>query len=63
MSILEDFGLERSKPVGTTGPSTSTDLEISSPDSWDAAHELHQYRTVVGQLQWLVDVRPDIAFA
>eukprot|EP00969_Alexandrium_andersonii_P197592 8728860-Alexandrium_andersonii.AAC.1 len=46
-NILEDFGLGRSKPVGATGTSASTDLEISVPDNWDAAHELHQYRKVV----------------
>eukprot|EP00969_Alexandrium_andersonii_P353009 15438905-Alexandrium_andersonii.AAC.1 len=54
-NILEDFGLERSKPVGATGTSVSTDLEISFPDNWDAGHEHHQYRKVVGKLQWLVN--------
>eukprot|EP00969_Alexandrium_andersonii_P086320 3805737-Alexandrium_andersonii.AAC.1 len=62
-TILEDFGLERPKPVGTTETSASTDLEISFPGDWDAARELHQCRKVVGKLQWLVNVRPDIAFA
>eukprot|EP00969_Alexandrium_andersonii_P126449 5589684-Alexandrium_andersonii.AAC.1 len=45
--ILEDYGLERSKSVGATGTSTSTDLEISFPDSQDAARAFHQYRKVV----------------
>eukprot|EP00969_Alexandrium_andersonii_P212407 9379926-Alexandrium_andersonii.AAC.1 len=54
-SLLQNFGLEKSKPVSTTGTSTLTDLEITFQDNWDAAHELHQYRKVVGQLQRLVN--------
>eukprot|EP00969_Alexandrium_andersonii_P291463 12882545-Alexandrium_andersonii.AAC.1 len=49
--------------VNTTGTSTPTDLEITFPDDWDAAQEFHQCRKVIGKLQWLVNVRPDLAFA
>eukprot|EP00969_Alexandrium_andersonii_P357379 15448664-Alexandrium_andersonii.AAC.1 len=61
--VLEDLGLERSKRVTATGISAPADLGISFPDNWDAARELHQFRKVVGKLQWLVNVRPDVAFA
>eukprot|EP00969_Alexandrium_andersonii_P236365 10435197-Alexandrium_andersonii.AAC.1 len=52
-----------SKLVATTGISAPVDLEITFPDNWGAARGLHQFRKVVGKLQWLAHVMPDIAVA
>eukprot|EP00969_Alexandrium_andersonii_P001393 61206-Alexandrium_andersonii.AAC.1 len=61
--VLYDVGLERPKPVATTGASAPADLEITLPDNWDVARELHLFSNVVGKLQWLANVRPDVVFA
>ena len=55
--------MSTAKAVTTTGIQVPHADELELPDDWDEAQELHKYRRLVGKLQWLVNIRPAIAFA
>ena len=60
-ALLTMYNLDKCRPATTTGNSqlkpTVEDEEPLSPE------EHSKYRTAVGKLQWLVGIRPDLAYA
>ena len=53
--------LNKCKPATTTG---NSQLKPTVEDEEPVSKEEHsKYRTAVGKLQWLVGIRPDLAYA
>ncbi len=61
--LLKEHNLTDCRKVTTTGSQLTSDNELLLPEDWDETAELGKFRRLVGKLQWMVTVRPDIAFA
>ena len=57
--MLEAFGMEKAKPVSTTGSTAKPNFVPQPLNTVD--HK--RYRAIVGKLLWLALIRPDIAYA
>jgi hypothetical protein len=57
---FEHFGLQRAKSAATPGLVIS--MSSDKPEEYLTLEETSFYRSTVGKLQWLVPLRPDIAF-
>ena len=61
-SLLQENGLRDCKDIGTSGTSASKPQDTEPEETYEVT-ELKDFRRLLGKLQWLVPVRPDIAFA
>ena len=59
--LLSMYNLDKCRPATTTG---NSQLKPTVEDEEPLSTEEHsKYRTAVGKLQWLVGIRPDLAYA
>ena len=59
--LLQMYNLDQCKPITTTGNSQLKPTVEEEEQLSTAEHS--KYRTAVGKLQWLVGIRPDLAYA